>query len=56
MFLGEVTETYYDHCCQDLGYGWKEVELFNEELDEYVIEGNTNDHEHKVAQQLNSSP
>lgn len=56
MFLGKIAEGHHYQRGQDFGNGGENMKLLHKELDENIVEQDTNEYHQKVAEQLHPSP
>jgi hypothetical protein len=52
ILLGQVTEGDDDHCCEYLRDGGIDVELLHKQLDEDIVESQTDHHQDEISEQL----
>lgn len=55
LLLSEITEAHHNDGGQHLCNGWINIALLHKELDEGIIEADTNQHQQEIAEQLHPS-
>jgi hypothetical protein len=55
VLLGKIAERHHDDGCQHFGHSWKNMEVFNEELDKNIIQVHANQHQDEITQELDAA-